>query len=816
MGRNTPPSEILLLEGNVYTETNAKSRAKPRLPAGLADLRNEPGGIGAAISRPKLVSQSSFDPSQELPTVSFEVKTTSPQRPLRQSYVAPTLDPTNFQELTPSIQKPLQSWISEKAELVSPSINSLDMTVSYHTSYSDSIPDFPVPRATGLDLPEDFSRSRKVPVSSYISGEAIPIGWNSADFASESNDKDETAEGDDDDSYWKVRHNTQSYERDNSLQSSETSNDRINDLSNKTSQIEEKSSSLTDKKSRAICSFYDYPGSRLTLDTGYDLSGRDNEVNRVSIQAANLRKSELFSRVSAMHRPPRLDMNAISAAEARGSLTSLTDLILRAKKLESLIDQGKRPGSNIDFDSFNSTQFTTDSMDMSSAHSSRQIIITPEPIPGLLKSDISAGDENSSANSVSNNNKNIAPNRLYCGLSRGIFIALILLATLIVAITLALVFFFVRSKQHPTPKTLITLDNCATSEKTQCQNSGIPFLLGDGSCACICSNGFTGITCNKAEAIDCSTTMLVGKNSTLGSSIERLIIDARPEFNIPLNASSVLANLNAADLSCTNENALVTFNGKSTRVDQVVDPGIGAGNAQLLKRNETSDTPAVAPGVPSSYETITTMSDSTTTITVTILTTVTPSPLNNESKTTQSVTSTTSTLVSTESPSPSFSSSSSTITSSSSSSTTTTTTTSDSFSPLLSISSSTTISLPSPIPPPTKSAALSGFIGSEKTLDFARIATLYILQQAGKNQAFNAQRTIQKVLDSQMTNMAQNFSLSGTDSHITIDLLKGSVDLGDGKGVIGNEQSGVQKETKRAMVRKRRRISGQELLRLTH
>ncbi|CAD6498780.1 BgTH12-04440 [Blumeria graminis f. sp. triticale] len=806
MGRNTPPSEILL-EGNVYTETSAKSRAKPRLPAGLADLRNEPGGIGAAISRPKLLSQSSFDPSQELPTVSFEVKTTSPQRPLRQSYVAPTLDPTNFQELTPSIQKPLQSWISEKAELVSPSINSLDMTVSYHTSYSDSIPDFPVPRATGLDLPEDFSRSRKFPVSSYISGDAIPIGWNSTDYASESNDKDESTEGDNNDSYWKATHNTQSYERDNSLQSSETDDDRINDLSNNTSQIEEKTSTLTHKTSRAICSFYDYPQSRLTLETGYDPSGQDNEINRMSIQAANLRKSELFSRVSAMHRPARLDMNAISAAEARGSLTSLTDLILRAKKLESLIDQGKRPGSNIDFDSFNSTQFTTESMDqmdMSSAHSSRQITITPEPIPGLSKSGISAGDENLRANSVSNNNKNVAPSRLYCGFSRGIFIALILLATLIVAITLALVFFFVRSKQHPTAKTLITLDNCATSEKSQCQNSGIPYLLGDGSCACICSNGFTGVTCNKAEAIDCSTTMIVGKNSTLGSSIERLIIDARPEFNIPLNASSVLANFNAADLSCTNENSLVTFNGKSTRVDQVVDSRIGAGNAQLLKRNETSDTPPMALGIPSSYATITTMSDSTTTITITILTTVTPSPLNNESKTTQSVTSTTSTLVSTESPSSSFSSSSST-------------TTSVSFSPTFpSISSSTTIPLPSSSPPPTKSAALSGFIGSETTLDFARIATLYILQQAGKNQAFNAQRTIQKVLDSQMTNMAQNFSLSGTDSHITIDLLKGSVDLGDGKGVIGNQLSGAQKETKRAIVRKRRRISGQELLRLTY
>lgn len=54
------------------------------------------------------------------------------------------------------------------------------------------------------------------------------------------------------------------------------------------------------------------------------------------------------SRLSAMRRPPRLDMDAVRAAEARGSLTSLPDLIRRATRLAAMIDKGKRPASRLD------------------------------------------------------------------------------------------------------------------------------------------------------------------------------------------------------------------------------------------------------------------------------------------------------------------------------------------------------------------------------------------------------------------------------------------------------------------------------------
>jgi hypothetical protein len=52
-------------------------------------------------------------------------------------------------------------------------------------------------------------------------------------------------------------------------------------------------------------------------------------------------------RLSAVRRLPRLDMDAIRDAEARGSLTSLPDLIRRATRLAAMMDRGKRPGSRL-------------------------------------------------------------------------------------------------------------------------------------------------------------------------------------------------------------------------------------------------------------------------------------------------------------------------------------------------------------------------------------------------------------------------------------------------------------------------------------
>lgn len=54
-----------------------------------------------------------------------------------------------------------------------------------------------------------------------------------------------------------------------------------------------------------------------------------------------------YNRNSAIRRPPKLNLNAVRDAEARGSLTSLPDLIRRATKLASMMNEGKRPASRL-------------------------------------------------------------------------------------------------------------------------------------------------------------------------------------------------------------------------------------------------------------------------------------------------------------------------------------------------------------------------------------------------------------------------------------------------------------------------------------
>jgi hypothetical protein len=59
-----------------------------------------------------------------------------------------------------------------------------------------------------------------------------------------------------------------------------------------------------------------------------------------------------FSRLSAIRRPPKLDIEAVRNAEARGSLTSLPDLIRRATRLAAMMEKGRRPTSRLALNDF--------------------------------------------------------------------------------------------------------------------------------------------------------------------------------------------------------------------------------------------------------------------------------------------------------------------------------------------------------------------------------------------------------------------------------------------------------------------------------
>lgn len=73
--------------------------------------------------------------------------------------------------------------------------------------------------------------------------------------------------------------------------------------------------------------------SRSPSGSPFDMGGGEKEIQ--------------YSRNSAIRRPPRLNMDAVRDAEARGSLTSLPDLIRRATRLASMMNEGKRPASRL-------------------------------------------------------------------------------------------------------------------------------------------------------------------------------------------------------------------------------------------------------------------------------------------------------------------------------------------------------------------------------------------------------------------------------------------------------------------------------------
>lgn len=98
------------------------------------------------------------------------------------------------------------------------------------------------------------------------------------------------------------------------------------------------------------------PGSEEMI-FALDTSTMRNLGNRRASEPASIAESEArnsrgFSRLSAVRRPPRLDMDAVRQAEGRGSMTSLPDLIRRATRLAASLDRGRRPASRFDLDDF--------------------------------------------------------------------------------------------------------------------------------------------------------------------------------------------------------------------------------------------------------------------------------------------------------------------------------------------------------------------------------------------------------------------------------------------------------------------------------
>ena len=178
------------------------------------------------------------------------------------------------------------------------------------------------------------------------------------------------------------------------------------------------------------------------------------------------------------------------------------------------------------------------------------------------------------------------PGRRCCGMPLWVFMLLLIL--LVLAITAAVVIpvaLIVLPRQNaPSAAAVAAADLSRCQTTFICANRGTSIVAGD-ACRCVCANGFTGAHCDKAADIGCTTINVNStaepghpyQNATLGSSIPRLLSAGQTNFSIPLNSSTILSLFSATNLSCSSENALVTFNSKSTRRRDALVPGTNPG-----------------------------------------------------------------------------------------------------------------------------------------------------------------------------------------------------------------------------------------------
>jgi hypothetical protein len=279
----------------------------------------------------------------------------------------------------------------------------------------------------------------------------------------------------------------------------------------------------------------------------------------------------MSDKIPSSQRPPRLDLDTVRETEARGSLTSLPDLIRRATRLAANLDRGKTASRLGMLDMFSSSEkLNRDKMDAQSTTGSMSDMLSAFPVPGTtptlnhLASDYATTSKSSTA-------KPKKPGRRCCGMSLWVFIFICLvLVVLIAAAVLVPVFLILIPQQHQAQHEAAlqaALSDCPAS--LPCSNSGMS-VINNNMCGCICVNGFTGAQCTTGEDPGCITTDVTSgsqsiSNVTLGSSIPRLLTGSQSNFSIPLNSTSLLSLFSANSLSCTSENALVTFNSQSVQ-----------------------------------------------------------------------------------------------------------------------------------------------------------------------------------------------------------------------------------------------------------
>lgn len=332
-------------------------------------------------------------------------------------------------------------------------------------------------------------------------------------------------------------------------------------------------------------------------DRGLDPEKDGSLASPVHHLQQGTRQATLADRVGK-RRPPRIDVDAVREAEARGSLTSLPELIRRATRLAANLDRGKT-ASRLGLDFWEAgalekkvSRKSGSLSDMLAAfpppgEATPNGVGTPNGNTRRMSKWPSAGDYG--ANSSMSDRTGEGRRRRCCGMPMWTFIALLIVLLFLIAAAVIIPIVLVvlpkmrnstgnaaqgtagtggANNGNPAPPTATSANpNNQCNGLISCQNGGVAILNADRSCNCVCINGFTGKTCATLGDSGCTTTSIGGtaNNATVGSGIPRLIESAENQFNIPLDSTRLLSLFSGLSLSCTAENALITFNGLVSR-----------------------------------------------------------------------------------------------------------------------------------------------------------------------------------------------------------------------------------------------------------
>ncbi|KAK8230448.1 hypothetical protein HDK90DRAFT_417062 [Phyllosticta capitalensis] len=344
--------------------------------------------------------------------------------------------------------------------------------------------------------------------------------------------------------------------------------------------------------------------------------------------------SKLSDRVGT-RRPPKLNVDALHEAESRGSLTSLPDLIRRATRLASNLDRGKT-ASRLGFDLWELGGPNAEEKRAALAAAARKSdnasladMLTSFPRPATAspqrsppRSPYGTHWPTGLAKEQHYDDDQVPPKKRgkrCCGMPRKAFIifmiiiALLAIAAVVVSVVLTQIVF--KNNDSSNASQQKSVSGCAAS--LPCSNGGTSMLDPTGSCACICANGYTGASCTQAPDSGCTTTNMGGSsNATIGSAVPELITKSQSSFQIPLNGTQLLALFSKANMSCSAENALVTFSGLSKKARRGLD---WPAQIELLLDDEEENVakPAPAPVPLSMYSATSTVTSSPTSSTTT-------------------------------------------------------------------------------------------------------------------------------------------------------------------------------------------------------